>query len=171
MPFHETVTAQTIIGEQGIALITRRCLEMGFLFQPRRTDHGIDGHIELVDPRNRAFLNRTLLVRSKASNRPFPGETEDEFRYVVRDERDLCLWLGGNVPVVLVLSHPEKGEAWWVDVTSAFRAGPRATEHRRQQTDSALRPGRGTGVASVGRPGGARPTCGPASLVRAGRGE
>ncbi len=120
MPFHRTVTRQTIIGEQGITLITRRCLEMGFLFQPRRLDHGIDGHIELVAPGSGAFLNPTLLVQSKAKNLPFPRETEGEFHYKC-DECDLRLWLGGNVPVILILSHPEQGEAWWVDVRSAFQ--------------------------------------------------
>lgn len=30
------VTKQTLIGEKGIALISRRCLDMGYLFHPRR---------------------------------------------------------------------------------------------------------------------------------------
>ncbi|HEY5990840.1 MAG TPA: hypothetical protein VIV12_31260 [Streptosporangiaceae bacterium] len=49
MAARKTVTPQTITGEQGINLIERRCLEMGHLFHPRRVDHGIDGHIDLVD--------------------------------------------------------------------------------------------------------------------------
>src|SRR4051812_27733699 len=39
----KTVTKSTMIGEGGIALISVRCLEMGFIFPPRRVDHGIDG--------------------------------------------------------------------------------------------------------------------------------
>jgi hypothetical protein len=117
----KTVTPQTIIGEQGVALIGTRCLEMGFIFHPRRVDHGIDGHIDLVEPGSgtRAVLNQTLLVQSKASNRPFAFETADSFRYVC-DERDLDLWLSGNAPVILVFSHPEQSEAWWVDIKAAF---------------------------------------------------
>jgi Domain of unknown function (DUF4365) len=117
----KTVTQQTIIGEQGIALIGTRCLEMGFIFHPRRVDHGIDGHIDLVEPGsgNRAILNQTLLVQSKAQNRPFAFETDDSFRYIC-DERDLDLWLSGNAPVILIFSHPEQGDAWWVDVKAAF---------------------------------------------------
>ena len=72
MARRKTVTPQAIIGEQGIALITQRCLEMGYLFHPRRVDHGIDGHVDLVDPGSRALLNQTLLVQSKASSRRFP---------------------------------------------------------------------------------------------------
>lgn len=71
MPSRKTVTRQTIIGEKGIALISRRCLEMGFIFHPRRVDHGIDGHIDLVDPASGALLNHVLLVQSKAQDRPF----------------------------------------------------------------------------------------------------
>jgi Domain of unknown function (DUF4365) len=115
----KTVTPQTITGEMGINLIERRCLEMGYLFHPRRVDHGIDGHIDLVDPGSRALLNQVLLVQSKASGHPFLGETDQSFRYVC-DDRDLDLWLSGNAPVILVLSHPGQDEAWWVEVKSAF---------------------------------------------------
>ena len=121
MASRKTITQQTIIAEQGVALIGTRCLEMGFIFHPRRVDHGIDGHIDLVEPGsgNRPILNQTLLVQSKAQNRPFAFETDDSFRYIC-DERDLDLWLSGNAPVILVFSHPEQGEAWWVDVKAAF---------------------------------------------------
>ncbi|QUW78574.1 DUF4365 domain-containing protein [Streptomyces mirabilis] len=119
MADRKTVTRQTFIGEKGIALIERRCLEMGHLFHPRRVDHGIDGHIDLVDPDSRAVLNLTLLVQSKAQDRRFSGETDDGFHYVC-DQRDLDHWLSGNSPVILVLSHPESHEAWWAEVKAAF---------------------------------------------------
>jgi hypothetical protein len=123
----KTVTAQTVIGEQGIALIGSRCLEMGYIFHPRRVDHGIDGHIDLVDPDSGALLNLVLLVQSKAQNRPFTSETADEFHYIC-DQRDLDLWLSGNAPVLLVFSHPSSNEAWWTEVKSAFPdAASRAT--------------------------------------------
>jgi hypothetical protein len=123
----KTVTPQILIGEQGIALIESRCLEMGYLFHPRRVDHGIDGHIDLVDPTSRTLLNLLLLVQSKAQNRPFASETADEFHYIC-DQRDLDLWLAGNAPVLLVFSHPSSNEAWWIEVKSAFPdAASRAT--------------------------------------------
>jgi len=115
----KTVTRQTIIGEQGIALISQRCLQMGNLFHPRRVDHGIDGHIDLVDQASGAVLNQTLLVQSKASDRPFPSETDESFRFPC-GERDLDFWLAGNAPVILVLSHPSQDEAWWIDIKAAF---------------------------------------------------
>lgn len=119
MADRKTVTRQTFIGEKGIALIERRCLEMGHLFHPRRVDHGIDGHIDLVDRDSGAVLNLTLLVQSKAQDRRFSGETDNGFHYIC-DQRDLDHWLSGNSPVILVFSHPESDEAWWVDVKAAF---------------------------------------------------
>jgi hypothetical protein len=115
----KTVTKQTMIGEGGIALISARCLDMGFIFHPRRVDYGIDGHIDLVAPTTGALLNQVLLVQSKAQDRPLPFENEHSLRYLC-DQRDLDLWLSGNAPVILVLSHPKLGEAWWADVKAAF---------------------------------------------------
>jgi len=61
----KTVTRQTITGDAGIALIHQRALDMGYLFHPRRVDHGIDGHLDLVDSRSGALLNLTILVQTR----------------------------------------------------------------------------------------------------------
>jgi hypothetical protein len=119
MATRKTVTAQTMIGEAGIALIGDRALRMGHLFHPRRVDHGIDGHLDLIEPGSGALLNQTVLVQSKASSRDFQGETAEGFHYLC-DPRDLAHWLAGNAPVIIVFSHPDRGEAWWVDVKAVF---------------------------------------------------
>ena len=106
MPARKTVTRQTLVAEGGISLIGQMVNDMGHLFHPRRVDHGIDGHIDLVDPVTKAVLNTQLLVQSKASDLPFPSETPEAFHYIC-DQRDLDLWLGGGAPVILVLSHPK----------------------------------------------------------------
>lgn len=104
-----------------------------------------DGRIELVDPVTQEALNLTLLVQSKASTLPFPGETDTSFRYTCR-ERDLHYWLGGNATVILVLSHPDDNEAWWVDIQDAFadtarRASRTVTvDKRRQVFDASAAP-------------------------------
>ena len=51
-----------------MALIGMLVAEMGFIWHPRRVDHGIDGEVELVSP-DGAALNRVLLVQSKATER------------------------------------------------------------------------------------------------------
>jgi hypothetical protein len=113
------VIRQTLVAEAGIALIHKRVTEMGYLFHPRRVDHGIDGHVDLVDPGTREVLNLVLLVQSKASGLPFSYETEARFQYTCA-EPDLTYWLSGNAPVILILSHPERDEAWWVDIKAEF---------------------------------------------------
>jgi hypothetical protein len=123
----KTVVRQTLIGEAGIALIHRRVTEMGYLFHPRRVDHGIDGHIDLVDPGSREVLNLVLLVQSKATEAPFPYETETSFQYKCA-EADLNYWLSGNASVILILSHPDRDEAWWVDIKAEFLDARRRAE-------------------------------------------
>lgn len=121
------VTPQTLIGEAGIALIHKRVTEMGYLFHPRRVDHGIDGHVDLVDPGTREVLNLVLLVQSKASGLPFAYETDTSFQYTC-DETDLNYWLSGNAPVILILSHPAQEMAWWVDIKAEFADAKRRVQ-------------------------------------------
>lgn len=141
VPSGKTVVRQTLVGEAGIALIHKRVTEMGYLFHPRRVDHGIDGHIDLVDPVSHAVLNLVLLVQSKASGLPFPYETDTSFQYSCT-EADLNYWLSGNAPVILILSHPEKDLAWWVDIKAEFADARRRAERtvvvdkRRQAFDA-----------------------------------
>jgi hypothetical protein len=102
---YKKVTPQTIIGEEGVNLIVRRVLEMGHLFHPRRIDHGIDGHIDLVEPGTGRHLNQTILVQSKAHDRSLQQESRTSFVFTC-DQRDLEHWLAGNAPGIVVVSHP-----------------------------------------------------------------
>jgi hypothetical protein len=129
------VTAQTIIGEQGVNLIERRVLEMGHLFHPRRIDHGIDGHIDLVEPGTGRHLNQTILVQSKAHDRSLQQESGTSFVFTC-DQRDLEHWLAGNAPVIVVVSHPKRDEAWWIDIKAEF-ADPKTRSSRRLVVDKA----------------------------------
>lgn len=138
----KTVVRQTLVAEAGIALIHKRVTEMGYLFHPRRVDHGIDGHVDLVDPGTREVLNLVLLVQSKASGLPFAYETDTNFQYTCA-EADLNYWLSGNAPVILILSHPDQDEAWWVDIKAEFADARRRAERtvvvdKRRQVFDAL---------------------------------
>ncbi len=115
------ISQSTIIGEQGIALIQRRVLEMGFVWhqRPGQVDAGIDGEIELRDSSSGIVLNTIILVQSKASDRPFPGETDLGFHFPC-SRNDIEYWLSGNAPVILVCSHPASQEAWWVSIKDWF---------------------------------------------------
>ena len=94
---------QDIIGGQGIALITRRALDMGYVFRETGWDAGIDGHIEIRDAATGEMSNRIIQVQSKATEQAFTAETTEGFDFIC-SERDLRYWLNGNAPVILV-SH------------------------------------------------------------------
>jgi hypothetical protein len=119
------VSRQTLIGEGGVSIISRRVNEMGFLYHDRRVDHGIDGEIELVADGN--ALNQVIMVQSKASNLPHAFETADSFQWTPKPE-DLDYWLGGNAPVIVVLSRPAEDLAWWVDIRAEFSDPRRRVE-------------------------------------------
>jgi hypothetical protein len=120
-PRFKSVSRNSIIGEQGIALIHQRVLEMGYLWYPTGSvEAGIDGLIELRDPTTGVVRNSIVQVQSKATEDKFAGENESEFFFVC-DERDLDYWLHGNAPVILVRSRPKTLEAYWVSVKDYFR--------------------------------------------------
>src|ERR1039458_2415978 len=94
------ITKNSLLGEQGIALIHQRVLEMGYLWYPTGgLEAGIDGLIELRDPVTGAVRNSIVQVQSKATDSSFEGETDNGFFFVC-DERDLDYWLNGNAPVI-----------------------------------------------------------------------
>jgi hypothetical protein len=108
------------IGQQGVNLIERVVLEMGFLWHPSGPiEAGIDGIIEVRDPDTGAALNSIIQVQSKATLGSFVNETDASFEYLC-DPKDLDYWLNGNAPVILVISRPSTGEAYWVSIKDYF---------------------------------------------------
>lgn len=107
------------IGDSGIAVIHEMINKMGFVWHERKLDAGIDGEIELRNPVTGEVANRLILVQSKASDRPFPGENDRCFHYLCQ-QADVDYWMGADVPVLLVCSHPQTGEAWWTHVQGWF---------------------------------------------------
>jgi hypothetical protein len=107
------------IGDSGIALIHQQVNKMGFAWHERKLDAGIDGEIELRNTVTGEVANRLIMVQSKASERPFPGENDRGFHYLCKDA-DVDYWMSAEVPVLLVCSHPNTGEAWWMHVQAWF---------------------------------------------------
>jgi hypothetical protein len=107
-------------GQLGISLIETRVLKMGYVWYPTGgLEAGIDGLIEIRDPATGAVLNSIVQVQSKATANPFLKETPASFEYIC-DERDIEYWLGGNTPVILIVSRPSTDEAYWVHVQKYF---------------------------------------------------
>jgi hypothetical protein len=111
----KTITANQLLGERGIALVSELVLEMGYVWRPTATlDAGIDGEIELRNPQTGQVANQIIKVQSKAVT-TFAAGTENGFDFWPT-EKDVQYWLGGNVPVILIVSRPETSEAYWVSV-------------------------------------------------------
>jgi hypothetical protein len=108
-------------GQQGINLIEKIVLEMGSSWSATgAVDVGIDGTIELFDPWSQVALGKILGVQSKVVAIP-KNETDQGFDYYC-EERDLNYWLQGNMPVVLIVSQPERGEAFWLSIKDYFNS-------------------------------------------------
>jgi hypothetical protein len=107
-------------GDQGIALIHRVVSNMGFVWNPLRLEAGIDGIIEIRDPVTAEVSNCIIQAQSKAGQSYFKAETDTTFEFIC-DERDLAYWLRGNAPVILIVSRPDKDEAYWISIKDYFR--------------------------------------------------
>src|SRR5713226_2876267 len=120
----------SLIGQQGIKLIEKRVLEMGFLWYPTGgIEAGIYGLIELRNPSTGTVLNAIIQVQSKATEGPFQAETSESFDYLCED-KDLDYWLQGNAPIILVVSRPRSDEAYWVSIKDHFQDLSRRRERK-----------------------------------------
>ena len=124
----------SIINQQAIALIQRTVADMGFVFyESGGVEAGIDGTIEIRDTNTGEVTNCIIGVQSKGTSLDFVAETPTAFTYLC-DERDLVYWLGGNVPVVLIVSRPETDEAYWVPLKNYF-SNPQLRQARKVHFD------------------------------------
>ncbi len=114
------IDASAHIGDAGIALIHQLVNKMGFVWHERKLDAGIDGEIELRNPVTGEVANRTIFVQSKASNQKFRGENARSFYFVCKPS-DVDYWMSADIPILLICSHPQTDEAWWMHVQGWFR--------------------------------------------------
>lgn len=120
-PRRKKLPAGGQLGQRGINLIEAVVLKMGSRWTPSGPNEvGIDGYIELFDPTTREPTGKTLAVQSKAVSH-FANDSLEHFDYWC-DRADVEYWLGGNTPVLLVVSCPDSGEAYWLSVKDYFGA-------------------------------------------------
>jgi len=68
-------------------------------------------------------------MQSKATAGRFTADTDERFEYLL-DERDLAYWLSGNLPVLLVVSHPQSGEAYYKSIKEYFSSPERRKDRK-----------------------------------------
>ncbi len=126
----KVIAQTTITGQQGVNLVERVVMEMGFVWYPTGSvEAGIDGFIELRDKTSEQVMNTLIAVQSKAVSGEFQNETPSGLDFYCT-ERDLDYWMKGNVPVVLVVSRPKTNEAYWVSVKDYFRDSERRASRK-----------------------------------------
>jgi hypothetical protein len=120
------ITDSQILGELGETAIKKLVLEMRFIYDPRgRLEAGMDGIIELRDPKSGAPLGKLLGVQVKATdNNPYIRETDHSFEYLLRPD-DLKYWRGSNIPVIIVVWRKSDGSAFWKAVTDCVKGEER----------------------------------------------
>lgn len=125
------ITREQILGETAVQFIGRRFLDMGFPWHPTNAplDAGIDGFVEVRDVQSGEATNAWIAVQSKGRS-TLEKETDTSFEFTCTP-RDLDYWRRGNMPVLLVVSRPERNEAWWVPVKDYFRNEPSRQQSRR----------------------------------------
>ena len=115
------IANQSILGQQGINMVEQRLLAMGFVWYPAGgLEAGIDGHFEIRDLVTEELSNAIVQVQSKATNSPLGSGDDATFDWIC-NERDIEYWMSGNAPVILVVSRPSTGEAYWVSIKEYFK--------------------------------------------------
>jgi Domain of unknown function (DUF4365) len=109
-----------VTGSSGETLVAARAQAMGFLFHPPgRLEGGLDGIIELRDPKTKGLTSDLIGVQSKATDNGFKNDDGRTFTFNV-DAKDLNYWLKLPMPVILVLSRPATNEAYYVVIEEYF---------------------------------------------------
>jgi len=116
------ITDEQILGEKGVNLIQSIVLQMGFTWHPSNQplEAGIDGWVELRDSTTGEVANFWLAVQSRARSQLREDDTSVKYTCTLKDAE---YWMQGNPtqPVILVVSKPEEGLAWWVSVRDYLR--------------------------------------------------
>ena len=137
----KTITNQQIIGSRGEAFVSERANAMGFMFSRYGPpEAGMDGLLEIRDPVTGAASGRLVAVQVKTRyTGSYTGETEAGFEYLM-EETDVSYWKGCNLPVIVVLVHLERNQAYWKSVDTG--EGPAGRRLRIDKAKDLLMPAR-----------------------------
>lgn len=120
------ITRQQLAGSQGEAFVRERAHNMGFLFNPYgQPEAGIDGLLELRDPATGEVKGQLVAAQVKTrDDGNYTAETDSAFEYLL-DSRDVEYWRQSNLPVIIVLVHLGRTEAYWKSVDAGTGPGTR----------------------------------------------
>ena len=100
----------------GINAVERIVLRMGWIFREQPIcDFGVDAHVEVCE--NGKPSGRLIALQIKAGESYFDEVLPEGFVYR-GSSAHLEYWIGHSLPVLLILYHPARDEAWWCAITS-----------------------------------------------------
>ena len=122
----KTITNPQLIGARGESFVSERANAIGFMFSPYgKLEAGLDGLLEIRDPATGAATGQLVAVQVKAKESgSYTSETDTSFEYLMNEE-DAAYWRGCNLPVIVVLVHLERGEAYWRSADTGTGPGGR----------------------------------------------
>jgi hypothetical protein len=85
--------------------------DAGHVWNDRRSDFGIDGHIEFVDAATQVS-GYAVAAQVKGTAAGFPGENQTGFRYTC-EAHHIDYWLRCGRPTVLICVNVRDQQAWW----------------------------------------------------------
>jgi hypothetical protein len=92
---------------------------MGFIWNHLPLDFGIDGEISVVDKKGKV-RGAAVLTQVKATEVRFPGEDDEGFRFVFKEDH-IDSWLEAGRPVIAVFVNLHDQQAWWKRLDTWFR--------------------------------------------------
>ena len=122
----KTITNQQLIGTRGETFVSERANAMGFMFSRYGPlEAGLDGLLEIRDPVTGAATGQLVAVQVKTREAgSYTAETEVGFEFLMNEE-DAAYWRGCNLPVIVVLVHLKRGEAYWKSADTGTGPGER----------------------------------------------
>lgn len=107
---------------QGVAFVQRIVDEMDCVWRPTPNDDvGLDGEIELG--KEGAATARLIKVQVKSGKSYFHKATATRFEFIANPD-DLGYWSQANLPVILVVFDPERGEGYWKHIQRFLSENP-----------------------------------------------
>jgi hypothetical protein len=115
-----------LTGQRGESLVADRTLAMGFAFDGRnRLETGIDGFIELRDPKTGQTLAKWIGTQVKTTDGGnYVREDAASFEYLLKPD-DLAYWRQANIPVIIVLVRLSDSTMYWKSVDAGNISEPR----------------------------------------------
>lgn len=117
---------------KGLDRISAMIHEMRCIWREQQKDDiGIDGEVELCQPRDdgegMVGTGKIIKVQSRSGSRYVTRDTDSTFASPV-EEKDLRYWSSLNIPAIYVVYHPDDDRLYWKHVQAYAKTHPTALQ-------------------------------------------